>query len=187
MPGSRGSVAVGSPPRSGVPNHSFSLSELRKGAIAMSVTLRDSASDLEVSVSLKNSRAGHSIPSGLPERRLQLRVAVADDKGKVIGTAQQLYGRMLVDERGPAPFYAANRLQADTRIAAMETRQEQFKVAAPDQGTAEVTLVFIDIAPEIAGSLGIQPTEDVITRVSVPFGPRGSSGAHLRLPKTVEP
>jgi hypothetical protein len=187
MPGSHDSVAVGSPARGGVPNHSFSLAELRKSAILMSVTVRDSGSDVEVDVSLKNNKAGHSIPSGLPERRLALRVTVTDELGKVTHRAQQVYGRILADERGPAPFYAADRLQTDTRIQAMETRQEQFKLAGPDKGTAEVTLVFIDIAPEIASALGVEPTEDVIARVGIPLGARGPSGAHARLPKTVEP
>lgn len=50
-----------------------------------------------------------------------------------------------------------------------------------------MTLVFIDIAREIATSLGVDATEEVALRVAVPFGPRGASGGRAHLPKTIEP
>ena len=153
----------------------------------MAVTVRDAGKDLAVSVSLKNNRTGHSVPSGLPERRMVVRVTVSDDTGHVERTAQQVYGRILVNDVGPAPFYAATRQAADSRLTAMETRQEDFTLAAQAKGNVEVTLVFIDIAREIATSLGIDSTEEVALRVAVPFGPRGASGGRAHLPKTIEP
>ncbi len=187
MPGAHDAVAVGSPTRGGVPNHAFAMADLRKNAVSMGVSVRDAGKDLAVSVSLKNNRAGHSVPSGLPERRMALRIAIHDDAGHVGRTAEQVYGRMLVNDQGPAPFYAATRLALDSRIAAMETRQEEFTLEAQGKGEVEVALVFVDIAADIAKGLGVDSQEEVITRVLVPFGPRGPSGSRPRLPKTVEP
>jgi hypothetical protein len=187
MPGAQDAVAVGSPARRGVPNHAFSLAELRKGSVSMTVAVRDAGKDVAVTVSMKNNRAGHSVPSGLPERRMALNVAIHDESGNKRRSAERVYGRILADERGPAPFYAATKLASDSRIAAMETRQEEFTLEAQGKGEVEVTLVFIDIAREIAASLGIDSHEEVAQRFVVPFGAREASGTRAHLPKTVGP
>jgi hypothetical protein len=187
MPGAHDAVAVGSPARPGVPNHAFSLDELRKTALAVSVTVRDVGKNLDVSVALKNNHAGHDIPSGLPERRLILRTSIVDAAGTSLKSAEHSYGRVLVDEQGPAPFYAATRAAEDSRIAPLETRQQDFQLPAPDRGSVDVTVVFVDVAPDIARRLDIASSEEIVAKVTVPFGPRGPGGAHAHLPKTVEP
>ena len=118
---------------------------------------------------------------------MALRVAVRDEAGRPARSAERVYGRILVDDHGPVPFYAATRLASDNRIAAMETRQEQFALEAQSKGDVEVTLVYVDIAHEIASVIDVDSHEEIAQRVVIPFGPRGPSGARAHLPKTVEP
>jgi hypothetical protein len=187
MPGSRAAmaVAVGSTKRKGVSHHGFSMAELRGRAVSMTVTLRDAGPKLAVQIVLRNVRAGHSVPTGLPERRLLLRVEVQGGANPEGHREERAYGRILVDESGPAPFYTATRLATDSRIGPEESRDEAFELDAPDAGVVEVSLSRVDIAPEIAKRLGILPENVVVHRVRVPFGPRPKKGPRGRLPRTV--
>ncbi|WP_410969685.1 hypothetical protein, partial [Salmonella sp. SAL4450] len=69
-----------------------------------------------------NLGAGHFVPTGLPERRVVLTVRAIDETGAERRVFEQVFGRILVDDRGaPAPFYRAERVASDNRIGPERT------------------------------------------------------------------
>ena len=187
MPGALAAVAVGSSPRSSVGSHAFDLASLRSGAVALRMNVRRSGQNVAVVVNVKNERAGHDVPTGVPERRLVLRVEVRDATGTASAKAARWYGRFLVDDRGPAPFYEATRVESDTRIHANESRDESFTLAAPRRGEVVAALVFVDVAPGIALRLGVTPKETTVLEIASPFGGRSSAGRPQDLSHPAEP
>lgn len=189
MPGGLGEVARGSAPRPAVPNHNFmgGVRTFRDRAIALTLEVRDRGGALEVDATLVNHGAGHAVPAGLPGKQLILRVAALDVDKRETDHAEQIYARVLVDERGvEVPFPRARSLLTDRRIAAGERRREAFSLKAPAAGSLRVELLLRAISPEIAAALGRPaPPLRVVAHAEVPFGPpRGARGRSL-LPKRV--
>ncbi len=95
----------------------------------------DKANDsLSVVVYVTNSEAGHSLPTGIPSRKVILTVKLLDTKGGVVGEKEVVYRRVLVDEEGREipeenikdMFLKATSLKSDNRIKPKETRREEF-------------------------------------------------------------
>ncbi len=95
----------------------------------------DKADDsLSVVVYITNSEAGHSLPTGIPSRKVLLTVRLLDPKGKVVGERGVVYRRVLVDGEGKEfseknikdMFLKAAALKSDNRIRPKETRREEF-------------------------------------------------------------
>src|SRR5574341_1244176 len=95
----------------------------------------DKANDsLSVVVYVTNSEAGHSLPTGIPSRKVILTVKLLDSKGGVVGEKEVEYRRVLVDEEGKEipeenikdMFLKATSLKSDNRIKPKETRREVF-------------------------------------------------------------
>src|SRR5258706_9780053 len=140
MPKERAALATGSPARDGVPHHGLLgvTADLRTRALELEVVGNDAAGDLEVTVIVRNVTAGHTVPAGLPERRIVVHVQVHDGSG---GDATQTtaLGRVLVDATGKeVPFWRAAKVGSDTRIAAGGQGQKAFTVPAQGAGTIDV-------------------------------------------------
>lgn len=163
MPGGRAEVAAGSPPREGVTHHGFLAADggLRRRALRLKAAFAEGTTTLAVSVWLKNEGAGHYVPTGMPGKRLILRVRTEDAEGREVARAERSYGRVLVDETGQeVPFYAAVRLAQDTRLAPKEVRTERFELLAPPRGQVHVEVLWRGIEVAVARALGQEPQAD---------------------------
>ncbi len=98
---------------------------------------------LEIKVRLTNKGAGHAVPTGMPGRRVVLRVQVDTSSGKTLQD-QRVYERIFrgsdgaVIERGSGFFAKQVRLDTDSRIRADEQRTESFLFPVPAADTAHV-------------------------------------------------
>jgi len=189
MPDSHDEVARGSPPRDGVPHHGFlgSDGKLRRRALTLKLEVAEHEGRLQITVALANKRAGHRVPSGLPERRLVLRVRTVDPAGAEFARAERVYGRMLADEAGQsAPSFAATKLAGDNRLAPRETRLESFELDGPPAGEVRASVAYQPLAPDIARKLGMAvPREEALLEARVPFdAPPGTHRRRGRLPAT---
>jgi hypothetical protein len=175
MPAATDEVATGAGVRTHVHHHGWlgADGELRHRAVRASLVLQRTADRVHVDVSIENARAGHSIPTGLPERRIRVDAVTTDEHGAVAAKAEAAYGIHLVDAEGrPAPFFKAARQIRDDRLRPKETRVEHFTLAAPREGRLVVRIVWNALDPDIARSLGIEsPASDVLAEASIPIGP----------------
>ena len=180
MPKEKALIATGSPARAGVPHHGLVgiTSDLRKRALGLEVTATEQGGALHVAVAVRNTGAGHSVPAGLPERRLHVRVRVIDAKGTQLASETRQLGRVLVDGAGAeVPFWRATQVGSDTRIAAGGTWSDAFVFGVPVPGTVEVDVVYRGVSDAVAKLLAVESVEEyVMTSARVPLA---------KLPRTV--
>lgn len=117
-----------------------SSTQVRKAASLKIVKLRRSQKDrAELEVLVSNVGSGHSIPTGMPTRKLQLDVELFAGNQRV-HTFQRDYQRVLLDRQGRPirqdhrVLLDAVRLLSDTRLRPGEKRLERFVCAVPSQG-----------------------------------------------------
>jgi len=121
-----------------------SLSQLHK-ALGLSIQARRDGDALRVEVSLVNKGAGHTVPTGMPGRRVILAVGVQTTNGKTFEDSR-VYAKVLGGADGkPVPRDSGNfakgvRIQSDTRIKAGEKRNESFRFDVPAAATAFITV-----------------------------------------------
>ena len=121
-----------------------SISQLNK---ALAVTFQPSRSEgnLVLDVVLKNSGAGHSVPTGMPSRRIVMEVKVKTSDGQVYDQ-QRTYGQTFEDATGgvitndSGYFKKGVKRTGDNRIAGGETRTETFRFPVFRSSTAFVSL-----------------------------------------------
>jgi hypothetical protein len=166
MPGEVAEIATGAGVRDRAPHHGLlgSTGNLRQRALRMTATVMRLKQDVRVEVSVQNARAGHAVPTGLPERRIVVEAKTVDGAGAVVGKAGASYGRHLVDADGrPAPFFSARRQAYDDRLAPKETRVERFTLAAPNDGALLIRVLWQSMDSEIAASVGVpEPAFEVL-------------------------
>jgi hypothetical protein len=120
-----------------------SLEQLYKALGASILEPARAGDQLEIKVRLTNKGAGHAVPTGMPGRRVILRVQVDTSSGKSLED-QRVYEKIFrgperaVIERGSGFFVPHVRLETDTRIRADEQRVESFLFAVPAADTAYV-------------------------------------------------
>ncbi len=197
MPGEKASLAEGSPVRADVPHHGLLgvTNDLRARMLAVEVRvmavppLEGSVADgVHVEVDVTNTTAAHYIPSGLPERRIEVRAQVIDDKGLAQNVGQTwALGRRLGDKNDEfAPFWRATKVVEDTRIPPGGVwLGGPWRSTAPHSGKVVVEVVYRGLAEEAAKLLGVTDVEEqVLAKLEVPFGPP-SGMTRVKLPKTV--
>lgn len=145
---------------------------------------------VHVAATVSNVGAGHAVPSGMPGRRVVLRLVCRDKDGRVEGRAEREYARVLADDSGrERPFYAATHVVSDERIAPRASRSESFALAATQPGVVEVQLVWREMPDAWRGELGVDSvSEQVLLQAKVPFTVV-PPGAHAAAPRivTLEP
>jgi hypothetical protein len=158
MPKSRAVLATGSPAREGVPHHGLlgKANELRKTSLKIDAKRAVDA----FTVTLVNKHSAHYVPSGLPERRIVVRVRALDGAGAETWKEQRELGRQLVDASGKeVAFWAAKRVGADTRIAPGGQTTVTFAVP-PGSGKLELQIVYRGLSDAVAQQLGITEVEE---------------------------
>lgn len=169
MPKERAPIAVGSPARDGVPHHGLLglATDLRKRALGLSASVADDAGALVATVELRNVNAGHSIPSGLPERRIVVTAKVGDE------VQHHALGRTLVDASGAeVPFWRATKVGSDTRIAAGATARETFTFHPTGAGTVEIDVAYRPMSEVVAKQLGQTIVDEPLLHATIKFDAR---------------
>lgn len=161
MPAEPAEVAVGAGVRAGVRGHGFALrGRLLGQALSGQAQVHLDGRTAHIVVSLTNTGAAHAVPTGLPERRLQIEVQVVDKAGHK-RVEERAFGRVLVDAGGrEAPFYRAVRVGEDTRIQAGATRSASFELELPDAGQLDLFVRWRPIAQGLAQRIGVAPPPD---------------------------
>jgi nitrate/TMAO reductase-like tetraheme cytochrome c subunit len=103
-----------------------------------------------VEVEVANVGSGHAIPTGLPTRKLVLRVLLSVD-GKLVRSFERTYQRVLLDAEGNRivddhrTILDAHTLLDDNRLLPGERRVETFKATIPTRGalSAEMHLDYL--------------------------------------------
>jgi len=185
MVAEKGAVAVGSNPRDATTFHGLvdPQGEMRRRALSMTIVLADREGKIHVECTLKNEGAGHAVPSGLPEHRVVLSVAVVNGNTE-LGREERSFGRVLVDASGKeAPFYAATRVLSDNRLQPFEPRSESFDLS-PGAGSGAVVVRVLrrDVTAAVAGMLALTPMDGLLLEARVPF----DATKRFPTPKTVE-
>jgi nitrate/TMAO reductase-like tetraheme cytochrome c subunit len=133
-----------------------STEQVRKAATTKIVGIDKNESNLaQVEVEVVNSGSGHSIPTGLPTRKLALEVVLYVD-GKEVRRFERIYQKMLLDENGDIitedhrAMLGAHKVLDDNRLRPGERRRERFHAVVPPKGTleAEARLRYI-YEPEV--------------------------------------
>ena len=188
MPWDVAALAEGSPTRVNASHHGFAgpSGDLRKQAITTTAAVHPHGGRAELAVVLKNERAGHFVPTGLPERRLVLEVASLDAADREVDRAQRVYGKVLVNDAGETvPFFAATKQSSDTRIAPLEERKELLELSIAGAVSVLVRLVWVETAEEVAKVLGHEPRREVLYEERLATSGRKSSKGPVKPPRSV--
>jgi hypothetical protein len=126
-----------------------SLHQLNKSLRMRILGLDRTAKGLRAQVMVHNVGAGHSVPTGIPTRKviLTVEVTVGDQKFE----DKRTYGRVLLDQDGnelrrdSEVFLKGVTATKDTRLAPFEERVEEFFLPVPAEGNAKVmaTLTYL--------------------------------------------
>lgn len=122
-----------------------SIDQLHKALDVLIMPTTRTGDELSLEVVLANTGAGHSVPTGMPGRRVILEVKVATSKGQIM-EEQRVYGTVYKTAAGAvidrdADYFAAGVVPvSDTRIKADEERSESFRFRVPATDTAYVTI-----------------------------------------------
>jgi len=189
MPGERAEVAESAGVRENVAHHGWlgKKRDLRARALTASAVVTAIDNKLRIEARVENVGAGHSVPTGLPERRIVVRATALAAGGARHAVAEQSFGRILVDAAGKlVPFYAAVRVAADERIPPKESRKVQLELSAPDSGELRLEVVWVPIAEEIRTQLAIPAGGEVpLLHATVAIKPP-QGGRRPNLPHTIE-
>jgi hypothetical protein len=142
-------------------------------AIPIRATLSSSTEGTEVTVRLRNETVGHMTPSGMPHHRIRLVSTFYDAEGKVSGSRQEYFERVLGDGAGkeltnPEDFFDAREVIRDNRIAPKEERVVRHRLPSGEGAppvAAEVALVY-ELPTHEAGP-GVQLLEIPISKTAV--------------------
>jgi len=170
-----GEVAAGWDPRPHVNHHGLlgGKGTLRQQALDLDAKARIQGEALVVTVTVKNTGAAHFVPTGLPERRVAVRVRVLAGDGTLVEEKVQELGRRLVDAEGhTVPFYRAVREESDTRVAPGSSRELEFQLPKISAGTIEIAASHLRLASEVASQLGViaPQTELVAGSIAIASG-----------------
>jgi len=173
MPDVPGEVATGSAPRDDLSHHGFlgRRRNLRRRALEMRVAV-EPGTPLDVAVTLENRGAGHRVPTGFPGRQLVVRVVARGRAGDALATAEHVYERRLVDERGAvAPHPLATEVRSDNRIGPRESVTDHLALDAPAARSVTVELVWRAMSPALRARIGTPDTaEETLLAAEVRLG-----------------
>jgi hypothetical protein len=160
MPDERARVATGGELRDGVSNHAFASED----GVVVDAALRREPDALVVAAVLR-AAAPHALPAGLPGRQLVLAADLVDGTGASLAAAESVFARVLVDADGAeAPFFAAARQAADTRLRAGEARSVELRLpAAATAAAVELRLLDRPLSPALARMLDVAAPPRVLT------------------------
>jgi hypothetical protein len=162
MPAERREAATGAGVREEVHQHRWlgSLDDLRTRALTVTTVLATSGATSRLAIELTNDGAGHAVPSGLSGRQIVIRVVASDGRGTELARQERVLSRVLVDATGAeAPFYLAERVGSDTRIAPEQTHREWFHLPYTRGGRVTAQVLWRAMSPALAASIGAPEPE----------------------------
>lgn len=149
---------------------------MRKRSVRLEITsVRRFKKRITVTVNVTNHGAGHKIPTGLPSKKMTLKVAVVSEKGVVYDEGERIYQKILKDKNGKILVYDSDimlgkgeKIATDTRIGPKETRKEEFIFFADENVPLQVkATVYYSHLPEI---IQVSPIRIKIREVAKPLG-----------------
>ncbi len=120
------------------------MGQLRRGLDLKIESVTGTSGSAEVTVTVANVAAGHSIPGGLSSKSLILAVSAEAADGSLQHRQERVYRRELKDADGrvlqsvPDLFLKAVSVGVDTRLKPRESRTERFTVPLPEGARAIV-------------------------------------------------
>jgi hypothetical protein len=140
-----------------------------------SLAMRDKSLDIQVSsierikqkltvtVDITNKGVGHKIPTGLPSKKLILKVVAESSSGDIFKTQKKVYKKSLIDRNGDLVEKDSDlmlgkvmRIISDNRINPKETRREKFTFFVPEGEALKISaMVFYNHNPEIVEEIPI--------------------------------
>lgn len=106
-------------------------------AVSMKTKATKKNGQVYVTVEITNAESGHKLPTGVPVRKLVLKVALKNRENVEISSARRVYRKVLIDkfgtviENAPDMFLEAANIYSDNRIGPKETRVENFVFTLP--------------------------------------------------------
>ncbi len=157
MPERDGQVASGGATRSGLARHGDGPAA--GDALRLEARVFATADGLVVRGAVQASGAPHALPVGPPGRELAVVAELVDETGTSLARDEAAFRRILLDAAGrEAPFFAAARAGADTRLQPGERRAFELKLPAPPDGArVELALEKRPLTAAIARALAIDP------------------------------
>lgn len=161
-----------------------------RGAGTLALRAYPTATGIEAVVDVTNAEAGHYLPTGLPARKLALKVTLLDGKDEPIQSKSVEYKRVLGDTRGrPIPpdeitrlFLQSSSVTEDTRIPPKATRQERFRFELTPLRRPVTAVASLDYAFEPEREDRPLPSLRLAEqRVEIPAGPAAGRYALLAL------
>ena len=136
--------------RDKIHDHSLShnLASMREAVKLRFIDPRNTGSRFSAQVEIHNAKAGHSIPTGTPERHLVLEVRTHDRSGGVIETQKKSYHKTIVNAQGAEifsdgdVFLHGHQIVEDNRLLAGEKRLEKFVFS---KRVGEISKVSADV------------------------------------------
>lgn len=143
-------------------------------AVIVNITkINRTANRLGVNLEVTNAHAGHSLPTGTPERYLLLTVQSYDKSGRTLESIKKTYRKTIVDVNGSEiysdgdVFLNGVKITSDNRLKSKETRKEKFvfskKVGRIKSVSAEINFVYNPIVPQRTSmNIPIYRTDSVV-------------------------
>jgi hypothetical protein len=115
---------------------SHSLEQVKRALNVTITNVTRKENNIIVDVEVKNAGSGHSVPTGLPSKKIVLTIYVENINKKPIASQSRIYQKILVDQNGKTlddshVFFDASKIESDNRIRPKETRYEQFFFNVP--------------------------------------------------------
>lgn len=147
MPSVRGRTA-NKDGREGMHDHSLAatLETIREAVTAEITDVTVNSGAVTASITLRNAKAGHSVPTGSPARSLVLEVRLMNAAGTVLEAQKRIYRKALADADGNGlssysdAFLHAATVASDNRLAPGETRVETVSFKSFPGENAKVTV-----------------------------------------------
>lgn len=114
-----------------------SIEALKKAVLVKLVEVKRAGDRVRVEVRIENVGSGHKVPTGIPSRRLILRLQ-ATATGQPLFTADRIYRKVLVDAEGKVIekdsdlFLKAAKVKEDNRLEPRKPRTEYFELLVPE-------------------------------------------------------
>ncbi|HSR68756.1 MAG TPA: multiheme c-type cytochrome [Acidobacteriota bacterium] len=121
-----------------------SLDQLNKSIRLRITQLEPTRQGLRAVVQVRNTGAGHAVPTGIPTRKLILTLKAVTEDGREV-REERTYERIMVDAQGEEilrdsqVFLEAVEETLDNRLAPMEERLETFQLNVPGDQNITVT------------------------------------------------
>jgi hypothetical protein len=162
---------------------------LLQNTVTMTATARSVANEIEVTVTITNSHAGHHVPTDFPGRQMLLVVSATDDVGTPLSQASgptvpgwggaeagqpgMGFAKVLRDEStGAFPvvsYWRQALIISDNRLPALAADSSVYTFSAPPTGPATITarLIFRRVFQDVADQKGWHLPDTLMESVSL--------------------